>query len=266
MLTLKEILENKREEIEREKSLESLEQLKEKIRILPPTRDFIGSISKEGINILAETKIRSPTSKKRFNGKDMIDLARAYESSPVAAISVLTDYKYFEGNKEIMQQIKGMTTKPVLRKDFIIDPYQIYQSRAYGADAILLISHILQKEEILDFVDLSRDLGMECLVEFNNEKDLEKIQRNTNIYGRNYRKINSETDFDKEENLHEDIYTSPTYIEKIPANAIKVAESCIKSPADIKYLKEKGFNAFLIGTTIAQAKDIKGKIEELISA
>ncbi len=266
MVTVKEIIENKQEEIKLAKKQESMEELKEKIKILPPTLNFLKGISKEGVNnIIAETKIKSPTSD-LFNGKSMIDLARYYTASDISAISVLTDERYFRGSKQIMQQIRNLTTKPILRKDFIIDEYQIYESRAYGADAILLISSILSKEDMIRFIDLSRNLGMECLVEFNNEKDLKKIPNTAKIYGRNYRKINYDTDFSKEEKIYDAIDGSPTYIEKIPTHAVKVAESCIKSKEDIAYLKEKGFNAFLIGTGITRAPDIRKKIEELISS
>lgn len=265
MATLKDIIENKKREIDIDKKQESIEQLKKKIGVLPPTMDFSGSLSKPGINIIAETKIKSPTSLPRVNGKSMIDLAKDYEKSNVAAISVLTDKDYFGGDKATMQKIKEKTTKPILQKDFIIDEYQIYVARAYGADAILLISSILAKDKIKKFIELSRGLGMECLVEFNNEEDLEKIPDIAKIYGRNYRIINYKTDFGKA-NIHKDIYKSPDYIEKIPANAIKVAESCIKEKEDIDYLKGKGFNAFLIGTALATSKDIKRTIEEFVSA
>ena len=265
MATLKDIIRNKRDEITLSKKHESIEELKEKIKTLPPTIDFLNYIRKTGINnIIAETKIKSPTSN-LFNGKNMIDLAKYYTASDISAISVLTDKKYFAGSKQIMQEIRNLTAKPILRKDFIIDEYQIYESRAYGADAILLISSILSKEEMTKFIEISKNLGMECLVEFNKVEDLEKIPNTARIYGRNYRKINYDTDFSKEDNIYDDIYVSPTYNEKIPTHVVKVAESCIKSHKDITYLKGKGFNAFLIGTGITQTSNIKEKIEELIA-
>ena len=104
---------------------------------------------------------------------------------------ILTDKKYFGGTKEIMQEIKNITTKPILRKDFIITEYQIYQARAYGADAILLISYLLDASKIKKFIEISKELGMECLIEFNNEDDLKKIPKDiAKIYGRNYRILN----------------------------------------------------------------------------
>ncbi|HCG76992.1 MAG: indole-3-glycerol phosphate synthase [bacterium (Candidatus Ratteibacteria) CG_4_10_14_3_um_filter_41_18] len=265
MATLKDIIENKKREIGLDKKQESIEKLKEKIGILLPTRDFSGSLSKSGINIIAETKIKSPTNLQRINDKSMRDLAKYYEKSNVVAISVLTDKNYFGGDKAIMQKIKEDTSKPILQKDFIIDEYQIYQARAYGADAILLISSILSKDKIKKFIELSRELEMECLVEFNNEKDLNNIPDTAKIYGRNYRIINYDTDF-KKANIHQDIYKSPDYIEKIPANAIKVAESRIMRKEDVNYLKRKGFNAFLVGTAFALSKNIKMTIEEFTNA
>lgn len=264
MVKLLDIIENKKKEIALEKKQESLEQLKEKIKTLPPTRDFLGSLSKNGTNIIAETKIDAPTMRNKLS-ISMFSLAKEYESGGVAAISVLTDRRYFSGSKEIMQEIKKKTTnKPIFRKDFIIDEYQIYQSRAYGADAILLISSILPKDKIKKFIELSRELGMECLVEFNNEDELKNIPNIAKIYGRNYRTINYTTDFDKD-SIHKDIYEDPDYIESIPPDAIKVAESCIRTREDIAYLKNKGFDAFLIGNTTSTAENIKKTLEDLRS-
>ncbi len=267
MITLNNILENKRKEVAQEKRQESVEQLKKKIKALPPTRDFLWCISQPGINIIAETKINSPSTEKNgengSNGKHILELAGEYESNPdVAAISVLSDHKYFDGSKEAMQEVKKITTKPILRKDFIIDDYQIYQSRAYGADAILLISSALTTDEMRKFVELSRSLGMESLVEFSTEEGRERIPDNVKIYGRNYRLL--ELNNDLKNPKYADI-KGPALIENLPSTAIKVAESRISSNEDIKHLKPKGFNAFLIGTAIADAEDVKGKIEELVS-
>ncbi|KXB07565.1 hypothetical protein AKJ51_01075 [candidate division MSBL1 archaeon SCGC-AAA382A20] len=266
MITLDNILENKRKEIEEDKEQESVRQLKRKIDSSPSTKDFSTEIGKQGTNIIAETKIMSPSLNKQSgegNLEQILELARTYESSkPVAAISVLSDGKYFGGSKEIMQEVRKNTTKPILRKDFIIDEYQIYQSRAYGADAILLISAALKTNEMRKFVDLSRELGMESLVEFSTKEGKKKIPNNVKIYGRNYRHLELNKDLKSPEydNIKD---KDKTLIDDLPSNAIKVAESQIKTRSDIEWLKQEGFDAFLIGTAIATEDDVKGKIEKL---
>ncbi len=271
MITLRHILEHKRKEVEQEKKQESIERLKEKIKALPPTRDFLSCISKSEINIIAETKIESPSAsaKNRENGTDgsnvskILKLAREYDrNTGVSAISVLSDKKYFKGSKEVMQEVKKITNKPILRKDFIIDEYQVYQSRAYGADAILLISSALTTDEMRKFVELSRSLGMESLVEFSTEKGKKRIPDNVKIYGRNYRPLELDNDLECPDYAK---ISDPALIDDLPPKAVKVAESQINTGKDITTLKQKGYNAFLIGTAISFASNTKSKIKELVS-
>jgi len=263
MIKIDNIIKDKKKEVELEEKQEPIEELLKKIKGQPPTRDFFGALKKPGINIIAEIKIKSPSMPLKEN-LNPVDLAKEYEESKISAISVLTDEKYFGGTKEIMQKVKEITTKPILRKDFIISEYQIYQARAYGADAILLISHLLNEKKIKKFIEISRELGMECLVEFNNEQDLEKIPKDAvKIYGRNYRILNN--DHNLEKNIHDDIRKSSSFIDLVPEDTIKVAESSIKSKEDINYLKKKGFNAFLIGSLFSESKDIKKTINEILS-
>ncbi len=257
---LEDIIRNKRDEVKLEKRSESIKQLQAKIAELSATRDFLGSISKNGIRIIAETKIKSPTSQMLVRDRSMLDLAKEYEQNGISAISVLTDEKYFGGSKEDMEAVKNSTTKPILRKDFIIDEYQVYQSRAYGADAILLISCALDESQIKSFVELSRELGMECLVEFSDESSLNKIPALVKIYGRNYRTIRFKTPL-----ISEDIHKVPSYIDKIPDSAVKVAESCIGKPEDMKYLRDLGFDAFLIGEALSGADDTRTTVKTFLS-
>ena len=140
MITIEDIISNKITEIEKDKEEESIEELLQKIKYQEPTRDFYGALKKPGVNIIAEIKIKSPSMDKK--DLDPLEIAQQYNESNVAAISVLTDNKYFGGDKKIMQEVRRKTDKPILRKDFILNEYQVYQSRAYGADAILLISHL----------------------------------------------------------------------------------------------------------------------------
>ena len=167
-MILNEIIANKKEELTRlkadfpEKGL--VQGLKMRIKHLPPTRDFIKAVSGNDIKIIAEVKKASPSKgiiKKDFNP---VEIAKTYEMNGAAAISVLTEEKYFHGHIDYLREIKEAISLPVLRKDFIFDEYQIYESRAAGADALLLIARVLEKKEIERFLDLSHDLGMSCLV------------------------------------------------------------------------------------------------------
>src|SRR3989344_7613900 len=178
-MMLNEIVANKKEELKRLKAdfpVKGLIQgLKMRIKHLPPTRDFIKAVKGDGIKIIAEVKKASPSKGVIRKSFDPVEIARIYEASGASAISVLTEEKYFQGHIDYLKEIKDRVSIPVLRKDFIFDEYQIYESRAAGADAILLIASILEKEAIDEFLALSHSLGMSCLVEAHDEHDIDKV-------------------------------------------------------------------------------------------
>ena len=172
-MILDEILAHKKEELSKLKTdfpmKGLLEGLKIRIKHVPPPRDFIKAILGRGIRIIAEVKKASPSKgiiRKNFHP---VEIARTYESNGAAAISVLTEEKYFLGCLDYLREIREVVSLPLLRKDFIFDEYQIYESRAAGADAILLIASILGKRQIEDFLKLSQSLGLSCLVEVHDE-------------------------------------------------------------------------------------------------
>ncbi|MBI5206861.1 MAG: indole-3-glycerol phosphate synthase TrpC [Candidatus Firestonebacteria bacterium] len=254
---LEEIVQYKKNEIRERKSLYPLHELKKEIypqkKAVMKFRDAI-SIS-DRLNLIAEIKKASPSRgiiRSPFNPEE---IARAYASCCVSAISVLTEEKYFQGNIQYLRDIQAITTIPLLMKDFIIDEYQIYEARKYGASAILLIAAILTENQINNFMNIAKLLDLDCLVEVHNEEELEKVLNlNALIIGINNRDLKT---------FHVDINTSFKLKEKIQSDKIVVCESGIKNNNDMIKLKASGFNAVLIGETFMKSLDIAAKIKEI---
>lgn len=229
--------------------------LKMRIKQLPQARDFLKEVKGDGIKIIAEVKKASPSKgviRKEFNP---VEIARIYEANGASAISVLTEEKYFQGHMDYIKDIRDVVSLPILRKDFIFDEYQIYESRAAGADAILLIAGILKKEEIDEFLKLSHSLGMRCLVEAHNEDELEKVlSTNARLIGINNRDLKT---------FKTDIKTTLNLIAKIPKDRVVVSESGINSYNDVDMLKRKGIHIFLVGEPLMRENDIGKKLREL---
>jgi indole-3-glycerol phosphate synthase len=173
---LKEIVARKKERLVFVKGQFPEEELRVKAQGLAPTRPFIKAITKERqISLIAEIKKASPTRgviRESFNHSD---IAKIYQDAGVQAISVLTEEDYFQGSISFLNDVKSVTSVPILRKDFIFEPYQVYESRCFGADAILLIADILTQERICEFIQIATGLGMDCLVEVHTEKELKKV-------------------------------------------------------------------------------------------
>jgi indole-3-glycerol phosphate synthase len=256
---LKQIVAKKRERIALAKTQLPFEVLKEKIASLKmPARQFIKAISKSGsLSLIAEIKKASPSRgviREDFNASQ---IAAIYQESGAQAISVLTEEDYFQGSLSYIQQVKNTVGLPVLRKDFIIDDYQVYESKFYGADAVLLIAELLTKERIREILEIARSLSLDCLVEVHEEKELKKILslKDINSIGINNRNLNTlEVDFKTTERLYP----------LIPKDKIVVVESGIKRYQDMMFLKILGIKAVLIGEAFMEAGDIKMKVEELM--
>ena len=196
-------------------------------------------------------KCASPSRGRLIADFDPVRIAGVYEQNGAAAISVLTDEKYFAGHKNYLTQIKQKVKLPLLRKDFIIDPLQIYETRAIGADAILLIVHVLGKK-LAEFILLSKELGLSPLVEVHTEEELElALAADAEIIGINNRNLDT---------FVTDIETSRKLRAQIPADKIVVAESGIMSRADIEFLMQANIHAFLIGEALITAPDIGKKL------
>jgi indole-3-glycerol phosphate synthase len=211
------------------------------------------------IRIIAEVKKASPSKGLICAEFDPIRIARTYAENQAAAISVLTDNKYFQGSIDYLNDINhalGPGRPPLLRKDFIIDPYQIYETRAYGADALLLIVAVLTARELKLLLDLSRQLQLNCLVEIHTESEINTaLQAGASIIGINNRDLRTfQVDFSTTERLRP----------LIPSDKIVVSESGIRNHSDMQKLQELGVQAALIGETLMTAQDITLKMRELL--
>ncbi len=212
--------------------------------------------SGENISIIAEMKKASPSGGLLREDYDVQKLARSYAANGASAFSVLTDEKYFQGNLEHLQSVSRLNLLPVLRKDFIIDSYQLLEARAFGADAILLIVAALSKEELLELRSFSGELGMDSLVEVHSEEQLETaLQSGALLIGINNRNLKTlKTSLDVTERL------AP----QIPRDRVVVSESGITSKAEVIRLAACGIHAVLVGTHLMRQQDPGQAVSELI--
>lgn len=252
-MILDKIVETKKEEVAQAKRERPLAGLRGALGELPPCRNFKAAISGSPCAIIAEVKCASPSRGRLVENFDPLKIAAAYEQNGAAAISVLTDEKYFLGRKEYLTQIKKEVKLPLLRKDFIIDPYQIYESRLIGADAVLLIVRCLGAK-LGNFIGLAGQLGLAALTEVHTEDELEiALAAGAGIIGINNRNLDT---------FVTDINTCKELARSIPSGIVTIAESGIKSGKDIENIMRSGINAFLIGETLVTSPDIGSKLKE----
>jgi indole-3-glycerol phosphate synthase len=219
------------------------------------TRDFKKELSKREISIIAEIKKSSPSKGIILENFNHIEIAKIYEDMSVDAVSVLTEKNFFKGNDRYINEVKKVNSKPILRKDFIIDPYQIYQSKVIGADAILLIVSIL-KHKLKEYYDLARSLGLQCLVEVHDEEEIKvAIESGCSIIGVNNRNLKDFT---------EDLKNTERLMKNIPSEIVVVSESAIKTPEDIRYLRGLGVSAVLVGEAFMRNIENTGKLNEFV--
>jgi indole-3-glycerol phosphate synthase len=236
---LDDIVKRKKLEIEIERDEISIEELIKNCSD-SADRNFKKALTKKGISIIGELKKASPSKGIILEDFNLEEIAKIYEKTGVDAVSVLTETNFFKGDKSYIKRVKEVNSKPVLRKDFIIDKYQIYQSKVIGADAILLIVSIL-KNNLKEFYGLAKNLKLNCLVEVHDRQELEvALQCGCSIIGINNRNLKDFT---------VDIKNTGNLIKYIPNYITVVSESGIKTPGDIKYLESIGVDAVLIGET-----------------
>jgi indole-3-glycerol phosphate synthase len=254
---LNKIVAQKREEVEQRKRATTMTYLQERIARQRPVLDLASALRGDRIRLIAEVKQASPSRGVLSRDFDPIALSRTYAEGGASAISVLTEANYFMGNNEYLAAIKEVVELPLLRKDFIFDPYQVYESRAYGADALLLITAMLSQKQLGDLVSLSHSLGLRCLVEAHNEGEVEKaVLSQARIIGINNRDLNT---------LAVDINTTRRLRPLIPKDKIVVSESGVKSRKDMEKLGKWGVDAVLIGEALVTAGDVRAKMKELLS-
>ncbi len=261
---LDNIIVDKREEVKQRQSQISLEQLREQAVNKPKCRNFYKAVTKRnprGINVIAEVKKASPSVGLIRKDFDPVEIAKTYERSGADAISVLTDEKYFQGKLEYLEQVKEAVSLPVLRKDFIIDMWQVYESRAAGADAILLIAEALRPGDLIDLMIAAGELGLTVLVEVHEADTLLAVRsligfpkKGYSILGINNRDLTT---------MKVDLGTTIRLSGLLDDGGELVSESGIRTRDDVRRLKAAGVRAVLIGQTLCEQPDIGVKFNEL---
>lgn len=257
-MILNEIVENKKREVKKISREVSLESIKRDLKPVSESRSFKKAISKPGrVNIIAEIKKKSPSRGIIRQDFNPAGIGKIYEDNKADAISVLTDRKYFGGELSHLSDVSGAVSIPVLRKEFIVDEYQVYESRRFGADAILLIAAVLEKEEIARFMEAASGFGMDCLVETHTEEEIERaLLAGADIIGINNRDLKDFT---------VDINSTLNLRGRIPPDKVVVSESGISSADDVKLMKKHNVNAVLVGECLLKENDIAQKLKELCS-
>jgi indole-3-glycerol phosphate synthase len=254
---LDKIIAQKREEVEQRKKVATTTYLQERIARQKPTLDLALALRDDHIRLIAEVKQASPSRGMLSPNFNPAKLARTYAEGGAAAISVLTEANYFMGSIEHLAAIKEVVGLPLLRKDFIFDPYQVYESRAYSADALLLIAAILSQGQLKELVSLSHSLGLRCLVEVHTEGEVERaVLSEAEIIGINNRDLNT---------FAVDINTTRRLRPLVPKEKIVVSESGVKSRKDMEKLRKWRVDAVLIGEALVTAGDVRAKMKELLS-
>ena len=259
MNILDKITADKRKEVDLKKSLISAKQLEESFLFQRQTISLTERLKNSASGIIAEHKRRSPSKATINQDLNVQDVAKGYENAGVCGMSVLTDGKYFGGSLDDLILARASSNLPLLRKEFIIDQYQIIEAKAYGADVILLIAAILSKEEIKQFSTLAKQLNLDVLLEVHNEEELHKsIMPSIDMLGVNNRNLKT---------FEVSLETSKLLSEIIPNDFVKVSESGISSVEAIKDLKQFGYKGFLIGENFMKTdnpgENAKVFIEEL---
>ena len=259
---LDEIVEHKRAELEAIMSSPDYEAkidaLERDAALMSEPKGFMASLKQEGIRIISEVKKASPSKGIIREDFSPLEIADIYASSGAAAISVLTDEKFFMGSLDYLRGIRERVSVPLLRKDFTLGEYHVFEARAAGADAVLLIAAILEDIELHSLLMLTERLGMDALVEVHNEEEMDlAVSVGATLIGVNNRDLSTfETDID----------TTKRLATMVPSECVLVSESGINTPEDIIYLKDAGADAFLIGEALMRQKDIGAKLKELIGA
>ncbi|MCI0481346.1 MAG: indole-3-glycerol phosphate synthase TrpC [Candidatus Dadabacteria bacterium] len=258
-MILDAIIENKKIEVEKSKGRRSMESLISGIGSIRPPRDFYKAIDNGGqLRIIAEIKKASPSKGVLREDFDPVKIALGYAKSGASALSVLTDEKFFMGSLKYLSAVREAVDVPLLRKDFIIDPYQVYESKLYGADALLLIVSALGQDALKGLLALTHSLGMNAVVEVHDEGELGRaLEAGGRIIGINNRDLRT---------FEVDLNVSARLARMMPDGVIAIAESGISSGADIKRLREQGVHVFLIGETFMKAPDPGAELKNLISS
>ena len=254
---LVEIVSNTRRELGVRKERTPLEEVKAAAKDAVPAQDLAASlVARKGVAVIAEVKRASPSAGLIRDDFDAVAIARGYAEAGAAAVSVLTDEKFFQGCLEYLAEIRRNVSLPLLRKDFIIDAYQVYEGRAAGADALLLISEVLSADEMRSLLDLTHELGMQALVESHDRSHLEAaLATDARLIGINNRNLKS---------FRVDLMNTERLASLVPSARVLVSESGITSGKDVARLAKCGVKAVLVGETLMRATDLTRKMRELM--
>lgn len=256
---LDEIMRHHREQLPKTMREVSLADVRAFAKVVPPAFDFYSALKEPGVSLIAECKKASPSKGLMVRDYDPVRLAKTYAQCGASAISVLTDARHFQGSLEHLRDVKEATASyviPVLRKDFVFHPYQVYEARAAGADGILLIAAVLADSEIKDLLALTHELGMNALIEVHTEAELRRVLAlEPRIVGVNNRNLQTfEVDFANTARLRE----------MIPAGVAVVGESGLKTHADMQHMAKIGVDAVLVGESLVRSKNVRKKVRELL--
>ena len=257
---LEEVAASTRQRVDVQKAQISIEQLKKRIKQETPKRAFQKSLHQPGkVALIAELKQASPSAGVIRKEQDIPGRIKAYTKGGAAALSILTEENYFHGSPYLLEEARGLTHLPLLRKDFIIDPYQIVESKNLGADAILLIASLLPGDLLRDFIAQAEAIGLETLVEAHDERDLERaVEAKAPVIGINNRNLRT---------LRVDLSNAEKLLAKAPKKGFTfVVESGIKLPSELPHLKALGAHAVLIGETFMRADDPEKTVKEFAQA
>ena len=253
---LDKILASKQQEVDAAKRHVSLAELKARVAHHEPTRSFRGAITTPGkLSLIAELKRKSPSKGMLRERFDPVSLAQTLQDAGASALSVLTDEPFFGGHLELLRDVQQFTEIPVLRKDFVIDEYQLYEAAWYGADAVLLIARILSTTQLRDYVQTANAVGVEPLVEIHTEAEIERaLASGTHMIGINTRDLDT---FQMQPRLVEQL------LPRISQGTTVIAESGLQNAEEIGQLKQLGVHAVLIGEALMTAPDVGAKVREL---
>ncbi len=250
MNILDKIVAYKKEEVEAAKQKVSIKELKYYRHFSSSVASLRESLIRNSdFPVIAEFKRQSPSKGVIHNGATVANIVPGYARTGVAGISVLTDNHFFGGSNDDLSQARDLTNTPIIRKEFIIDPYQVYEAKAIGASAILLIAAILEKEQATDLAALADYLGMEVLMELHDEKETEILNSYVDMVGINNRNLKT---------FEVDLQHAARMASKLPSHLLPIAESGIHSAEDFIFLKEAGFKGFLMGEYFMKQQDPAG--------
>jgi len=250
-------------EIAARKKAVSISELRERAAAVPPPKDFLGALrnaqqtSHARVGLIAEVKKASPSKGVIREDFDPVSIARIYTGNGAACISVLTDEHFFQGHLDFLRQIRAAVSTPLLRKDFILDEYQIIEARVAGADAVLLIAECLEAKQLIDLHQCIDGLGMTALVELYDEKNIDAVLAcHPKLVGVNNRDLNT---------FEVDLGHSIGIKQKLPAEIMMVSESGIATSAEVRQIADAGIEAILVGESLMRCEDIGAAVRKLLA-